>query len=111
MNNEQLIIKLMSLAEQSKDPVRFEDCLALIKSFEMEDCYIVDGKPIFKDDYFKKAHDYNKQLRTSIAKAIKETGSYKLVNLYNDTLLFDAPYDFDCYCRYIEHRRERKNQA
>ena len=110
MNNEQLIIKLMSLAEQSKDPVRFEDCLALIKSFEMEDCYIVDGKPIFKDDYFKKAHDYNKQLRTSIAKAIKETGSYKLVNLYNDTLLFDAPYDFDCYCRYIEHRRERKNQ-
>ena len=109
-SSEALVIKLLSLCDQDKDIDRMNDCMSMIRELEMEDAYIVDDKPIFKDEWFKKAHEYNKQLRAICARAVRETGSMKLVNLYNETLLFDAPYDFDCYCRYIEHRRDRKAQ-
>lgn len=110
MTNEQVIVKLLALAEQNMNYDQMSDCLNMIRNYESEDGYIVDGKVVPNDEAFRKAHDYNKQLRMIAGRAIVKTGSYKMVNLYNETLLFDAPYDFDCYCRYIEHRRERKSQ-
>ena len=108
--SESLVLRLLSLSGKSGDAEKMNDCMAMIRALEQEDAYVVDGKPIFKEETFKKAHEYNKRLRSVCAKAVRQTGSYKIVNIYNETLLFDAPYDFDCYCRYIEHRRERGAQ-
>ena len=110
MDTTVVIGKLLNLIEQNHDPDQAEDCLAVIRNLEYEGSYIVDGKNIPKDENFNLAHEYNRQLRTVVARSLQATGNGKFINLYNQTLLFDAPYNFDCYCRYIEHRRERKNQ-
>ena len=58
----------------------------------------------YDPENFAKAHGYTADLRDTITEIVDQNP--KLYNLYRDTLLFDAPYDFDCFCRYIEWERE-----
>lgn len=55
---------------------------------------------------FEAAHKANWTLRQISGQYAAQTGSPDFFRLNKKTLLFDAPYDFDAYCRYIEWNRD-----
>lgn len=61
---------------------------------------------LLEADDFHLAHRVNKTLRAVSAKYAAQTGSPDFFTLNKKTLLFDAPYDFDAHCRYIEWNRD-----
>ena len=61
---------------------------------------------LLEADDFDLAHRVNKTLRAVSAKYAAQTGSPDFFRLNKKTLLFDAPYDFDAHCRYIEWNRD-----
>ena len=61
-------------------------------------------------DGFEEAHRRNKEVRRLSAKYAKEQNSMKMFELNKRSLLFDAPYDFDAYLRYVEWNREPKKR-
>ena len=54
---------------------------------------------------FEEAHRRNKEVRRLSAKYAKERTDVKMFELNKRALLFDAPYDFDAHCRYLEWNR------
>ena len=62
----------------------------------------------YDEENFRTAHEYSRMLRDYLFQIEPETDedAKKLSRYYRDTLLFDAPWDFDCFCRYIEWDRE-----
>lgn len=50
-------------------------------------------------------HQTNKKVRWLAMKNIRRMGGSEAEAIYNKTLLFDAPVDFDCYMLYTEHDR------
>lgn len=61
---------------------------------------------LLESEDFDLAHRVNKTLRSLSARYAAETGSPDFFTLNKKTLLFDAPYDFDAHCRYIEWNRD-----
>lgn len=60
---------------------------------------------------FDTAHRNNKWLRQRITRVINNSGKVSsFFEIYKKTLLFDAPYDFDCYLLYLEINREPKDR-
>ena len=64
-----------------------------------------DALRLLEDEDFALAHEKNKEVRRLSAKYAKEQNSMKMFELNKRSLLFDAPYDFDCFLRYIEWQR------
>lgn len=58
-----------------------------------------------KED-FAEAHRLAKKVRAIAAQEARNQRSAKMLELYRKSLLFDAPYDFDAFCQYIEWNRE-----
>lgn len=56
-------------------------------------------------DGFEEAHRRNKEVRRLSAKYAAERTDMKMFELNKRSLLFDAPYSFDCFLRYIEWNR------
>ena len=56
-------------------------------------------------DGFEEAHRRNKEVRRLSAKYAAERTDVKMFELNKRSLLFDAPYDFQAYCMYIEWNR------
>lgn len=54
---------------------------------------------------FDEAHQRNKEVRKLSARYAKEQLSADMLDLNKRSLLFDAPYDFDAYCQYLEWNR------
>lgn len=54
---------------------------------------------------FEEAHRRNKEVRRLSAKYAREQANVKMFELNKRSLLFDAPYDFQAYCMYIEWNR------
>ena len=108
----QLIPKVM--AEGAKGDIEaFFACFSFIKDLEKDGSSTVmpvnDHKlpvTVYNDENFKKAHEWSTDLRGYVAQAVTEENTEKVYRLYKDLLLFDAPWDFDCFCRYIEWERE-----
>ena len=65
-----------------------------------------DSLRLLEPEDFKLAHEKNKEVRRLSALYAKEQNSLKMFELNKRSLLFDAPYDFDCFLRYIEWNRE-----
>ena len=110
-NRYLLIPKLMAEGEKG-DTEAFKACFCFIKELEMEGSSKImplDERktPVVVHDpeNFAKAHGYTADLRGYLAQCA-ERDPKNIYKLYRDTLLFDAPYDFDCFCRYIEWERE-----
>ena len=61
---------------------------------------------LLEPEDFDLAHRVNKTLRSLSARYAAETGGPDFFTLNKKTLLFDAPYDFDAHCRYIEWNRD-----
>lgn len=96
------------------DLTAFADALTILHEIETDGSNaVLDHKDrvvsrVYDPDNFSTAHEYSKMLREYLTQAEPETDEQgaKLSRLYRDTLLFDAPFDFDCFCRYIEWDRE-----
>lgn len=103
----ELIEKLI----QSKDPNALEDAFALVRELEREDSYVghekfsENEKRFYDEGNFNKAHEYSKLIRSESAKLVREKGYEDMLDLNKRTLLFDAPWDFDCAFRYAEWNR------
>lgn len=54
---------------------------------------------------FKEAHQRNKEIRRLSGKYAVEQGSARMLEINKRALLFDAPFDFDAYLRYVESDR------
>lgn len=61
---------------------------------------------LLEETDFEAAHRANKTIRSLSAKYAASTGSPDFYTLNKKALLFDAPYDFDAHCRYIEWNRD-----
>lgn len=60
---------------------------------------------------FRMAHKGSIEARRIIGGLLRDgTGDSETEGLYRDIMLFDAPYDFDVYCRYIELNREPRKR-
>jgi len=79
------------------DPGALEDYFLTLRLLEEED----GGQ----------AHSRNREVRRLSGRYSKELKSpqdkTRMLDIYRRSLLFDAPLDFDAYCRYIEWNRER----
>lgn len=64
-----------------------------------------DTLRLFEETDKEEAHRRNKEVRRLSAKYAKEQNSLKMFELNKRSLLFDAPYDFQAYCMYIEWNR------
>ena len=91
-------------------------CEALVDAFDMcrwlevERAVEVDGALIHNPDNFKAAHELAQQIRRLSARALLQGGGAEMLELNRKCLLFDAPYDFDAYCRYIEWDRPKERR-
>ena len=65
----------------------------------------------YDKDNFRLSHTSSAEARRLVGKMLREgSGTGELEQLYKRLLLFDAPYDFDVYCRYIELNRDIKKR-
>lgn len=73
------------------NPSALEDYFEILRLLEAED--------------FDEAHRRSKEVRKLSRKYAVEQGSIQMLELNKRALLFDAPYDFDAYLRYVESDR------
>lgn len=60
---------------------------------------------LLEEEDFETAHRRNKEVRKLSAQYAKGQGSPQMLEINKKSLLFDAPHDFDAYCRYLEWDR------
>lgn len=102
---EKLLNGMMSLAGQ--DFRALEDAFEIVRNLRDEDAVYIDNKPSFDPVNFKDSMEYSAEIRKRCAELIKSGAAGRRgLDLYKRTLLFEAPYNFDAYCRYIEWNRE-----
>lgn len=113
--NENNRLFLAMLREGTKGDISaFADALRVIKEIELDGSSAIHDhrdrlvSRQYNEENFHTAHEYSQMLREYLSKAETddEMDGQKLLRIYRDTLLFDAPFDFDCFCRYIEWDRE-----
>ena len=111
--NERILLAMISEGQKG-DISAFRDALQLLKEIEQDNSTVIRDyrqrfiKREYDEDNFHTAHEYSSLLREHLSQSEPETEKDKelLLRTYRDTLLFDAPFDFDCFCRYIEWDRE-----
>ena len=111
--NSRLFLAMLNEGNKG-DISAYEDALRVIKEIEVDGSTAIHDrfenviKRNYDPDNFRTAHEYCQMLRDYIESAHPENDADagKLLRTYRDTLLFDAPWDFDCFCRYIEWDRE-----
>lgn len=81
-----------------------------IRSHDLSDPSVLsdyfEALRIMADEDFDEAHRRNKEVRALSARYVKERGDARMLELNKRSLLFDAPYDFDAFLRYVEWNRE-----
>lgn len=94
MSNKTLIQKISAKIKKAPyDIEAYKDIFALCRNIEKED--------------FDLSHQTNADLRSRLVRNMKKSGNItEFFGLYKKTLLFDAPYSFDCYLLYLEIDRK-----
>ena len=113
-----LINKIIGRAEAHRDAKALSDAFELVKAYDEEvrfSVYDGDGSEIILPDAVGEsadAHEMSKRIRRLAEKMISEGNEYlsTLTDVELESLFFDAPYDFDAFCRYIESERELDKQ-
>ena len=111
--NERLFVAMVSEGQKG-DIHAFADALHLLQEIEHDGMELIrDHRERivarhYNEDNFSTAHKYSYLLREYLSQAEPEEPKDRLllIRTYRDSLLFDAPFDFDCFCRYIEWDRE-----
>lgn len=91
-------------------PEALSDAFDMARWLEMEGAVEVDGEMIHNAENFREAHALARQIRQLSAKSVRDGGGSPMLELNRKCLLFDAPYDFDAYCRYIEWNRPKEKR-
>lgn len=108
-NHTERIIKDIMRRGMSK-PGAMNDLFDLIRQLQIDGAVLVDGEPVFDKENFRDAAIFNSELRRLAAEKIRRNGDPEMVELYKRSLLLDAKYNFDCYCRYLEFNRPAKKK-
>lgn len=108
-NHTERIIKDIMRRGMSK-PGAMNDLFDLIRQLQIDGAVLVDGEPAFDKENFRDAAIFNSELRRLAAEKIRKNGDPEMVELYKRSLLLDAKYNFDCYCRYLEFNRPAKKK-
>ena len=108
-NHTERIIKDIMRRGMSK-PGAMNDLFDMIRQLQIEGAVLVDGEPVFDKENFRDAAIFNSELRRLAAEKIRKNGDPEMVELYKRSLLLDAKYNFDCYCRYLEWNRPAKKK-
>ena len=108
-NHTERIIKDIMRRGMSK-PGAMNDLFDLIRQLQIDGAVMVDGEPVFDKENFRDAAIFNSELRRIAAEKIRKNGDPDMVELYKRSLLLDAKYNFDCYCRYLEWNRPAKKK-
>ncbi len=88
-----------------------KDALRMCKALELIDAVsIMDGTgkkdDVIHDDWnFQTAHALTRQIRSAANALVRRGGGAEALELYYDCHLFEAPYNFDSFCIYIEKDR------
>lgn len=110
----ELIMRLVAAAGRDTGSAgrlsRLRDALDLTKELELTGAVTVldrsqEGTKVHDPENFKAAHLLVKDVRREAARLLKESGQAGAEQIYKETLLFDAPYFVDEYCRYLEWNR------
>ena len=113
-NENNLLFHAMIRQGTLGDTEAYADALRLIKEIEFDkstavtNYHNVEIARNYDEDNFRTAHEYSAILRGYIEmqEPKDDEDGKKLLDIYRDSLQFDAPWDFDCFCRYIEWNRE-----
>ena len=117
MDYERLINGMVEMGERGDiEPLR--DAVRLCRVLERDDSISVigiDGNTgnsdvIFDDGNFALAHGLIRKARAAANKLVRDGYGTEALDLYYDTHLFDAPYNFDSFCIYLEKDREPRKQ-
>lgn len=95
---------------EAGDYAALRDAFDMVRCMELDGSMEVDGQLIYNKARFDEAHQIVKTIRTLSAKAVVHGGGAGMLDLNKRTLLFDAPWDFDAYCRYIEWNRPKEKR-
>lgn len=106
MDYKQMALRLI----EDGRPDALVDAFDMCRWLEMEGAVEVDGQLVHNADNFREAHTIARQIRQLSAKAVRDGGGGLMLELNRKCLLFDAPYDFDAYCRYIEWNRPKEKR-
>ena len=92
-----------------------DDARYLIRSLEVEGSSVVEvgrnkSERAYDDVNFRRAHDLAKHLRSAAYDCIQGGGGIRAVEIYKDSLLFDAPWEFDSFLLYTEFERDPHKQ-
>lgn len=111
-----LIPKVIRLGANG-DKGALKDSFELIKALELEGSNYYtnskgkNGRRVYNDKNFAKAHELSKKFRAACVDCLqKYKGGNEALELYRSSLLFDAPYDFDSFMLFCEFEREEKRQ-
>lgn len=95
---------------EAGDYAALRDAFDMVRCLELDGSMEVDGQLIYNKERFREAHEIVKAIRTLSAKAVLHGGGAGMLDLNKRTLLFDAPWDFDAYLRYIEWNRPKEKR-
>ena len=105
MSTKQLALGLIERG--ADDPEALFDALEALRVLDLEGSVEVDGVLLRNPENHKAAHELAKTVRSLSAKAVLHGYGASYLDLNKRCLLFDAPWDFDAYCRYIEWNRPK----
>ena len=113
-----LIGKLIERGETSKDAKVLADAFELIKAYdESERMSVYDSEggelAVNADVGVADAHEMSMRVRGAVERLLASGHAEYMSTLLEvelETLFFDAPYNFDAFCRYIESEREYSRQ-
>jgi len=107
---EQTALGFIDRAERESDWEALSAAFDMVRCLELEGSMEVDGVTIYNQKNFDRSHEIVKTIRTMSAKAVLHGGGALMLDLNKRCLLFDAPYDFDAFCRYIEWNRPKEKR-
>lgn len=108
MDYKDAALRMIQAGEADFSALR--DAFDMVRCLELDGSMEVDGVLIHNKENFEAAHELAKTIRSLSAKAVVKGGGGAMLELNKMCLLFDAPYDFDAYCRYIEWNRPREKR-
>lgn len=101
---------LRLIEKGQEDYGALKDAFDMVRCLELDGSVEVDGVLIHNKTNFDDAHTIAKQIRSLSAKAVLHGGGPLMLDLNKRCLLFDAPYDFDAFLRYIEWNRPKEKR-
>ncbi len=97
-----------------REPSALEDALELCRSLEKMGSVCVSGpngeETVFDEENFQTAHSLARKIRTAANTLQKSGGGQRMLDLYFDCHLFEAPYSFDSFCIYLERNRDPRRK-